>query len=69
MRARVFWVRACVCGCVMRRVCVAGAVAASGGTGDPASGAVARAAWRGVAFWGAVAVSGVDVSTDWLGRQ
>ena len=24
---------------------------------------------RGVAFWGAVAVSGVDVSTDWLGSR
>ena len=51
------FVRVCADGCVMRRVCMAGAVAASGGTGDPASGAVARAAWRGVAFWGAVAVS------------
>ena len=61
------FVHVCADGCVMRRVCMPGAVAASGGTGDHASGAVARAAWCGVALWVAVAVSGVDVSTDWLG--
>ena len=37
----------CVCVRMCDAACMPGAVAASGGTGDPASGAVARAAWRG----------------------
>ena len=66
MRARVFWVRACVCGCVMRRVwLVLWRLLAALVT-------LLLVLWRGrrgVFFWGAVALSGVDVSTDWLGSR
>ena len=65
MRARVFWVRACVYGCVMRRVWLVLCWLLA------ALVTLLLVLWRGrrgVAFWVAVAVSGVDVSTDWLGR-